>query len=381
MILNHAIFLFTLFHLMLSPSPHRTSSNAAACYAEALKSQSNEKGEALKYKLGSIASIVVAGAIGVSLPFLGKKIPALSPENDLFVMMKAFAAGVILATGGLLILPQTHLRVWSPCALRRTHMPVIGLSAMHSLSGMTMVHDGHLSYKRRYHLINLDYKRMTFYSHTSKHIHDEHRTHGKSMKVMHMHIHHAHMAKHHSVPAPRTRVRWPPRCNIRLFSITQILELGIIIHSRVIIGISLGTEKSPCTSEPPILAWTNWPQINLLEGFHQHLVGVSLGSQCKFQVCFYRSDASLFSLDHPIGDANGLAGSPVSYIHISPLALLVEVFLNSVFAGILIYMSLGDLLAADFMKPIIQNNVTLHLGGHVSLVLGAGSMSVLAMWA
>ncbi|CAB4276953.1 unnamed protein product [Prunus armeniaca] len=66
----------------------------------------HNKEAALKYKLGSIASILVAGAVGVSLPLLGKKIPILRPKNDIFFMIKAFAAGVILATGFIHILPD-----------------------------------------------------------------------------------------------------------------------------------------------------------------------------------------------------------------------------------------------------------------------------------
>lgn len=43
--------------------------------------------EALKFKLVAIATILVAGGIGVSLPQLGKKVSALNPENDIFFMI------------------------------------------------------------------------------------------------------------------------------------------------------------------------------------------------------------------------------------------------------------------------------------------------------
>ncbi|KAF9674481.1 hypothetical protein SADUNF_Sadunf10G0131700 [Salix dunnii] len=77
--------------------------------------QRDDQGEALKYKLGSILSVLVAGAIGVGLPLLGKKIKALSPENDIFFMIKAYAAGVILATGFIHILPDAFDSLTSPC--------------------------------------------------------------------------------------------------------------------------------------------------------------------------------------------------------------------------------------------------------------------------
>lgn len=90
--------------------------------------------------------------------------------------------------------------------------------------------------------------------------------------------------------------------------------------------------------------------------------------------------ALFFSLTTPVGIAIGIGISSVYNPH-SSTALITQGVLNSASAGILIYMALVDLLAADFMKPKIQNNLRLQLGAHVSLVLGAGSMSVLAMWA
>ncbi|KAK7836360.1 zinc transporter 3 [Quercus suber] len=68
--------------------------------------EGRDKTQALKYKLAAIASILVAGAIGVCIPILGKTIPALRPEKDIFFFIKAFAAGVILSTGFIHVLPM-----------------------------------------------------------------------------------------------------------------------------------------------------------------------------------------------------------------------------------------------------------------------------------
>jgi len=90
--------------------------------------------------------------------------------------------------------------------------------------------------------------------------------------------------------------------------------------------------------------------------------------------------ALFFSLTTPIGVAIGIAISG-SYDENSPKALVVQGVFESAAAGILIYMALVDLLAADFMNPKLQANVRIQLGSHISLLLGAGSMSVLAKWA
>ena len=86
------------------------------------------------------------------------------------------------------------------------------------------------------------------------------------------------------------------------------------------------------------------------------------------------------SLTTPVGIAIGI-GVSSTYKDNSPTALIVEGTFNALAAGILIYMALVDLLAEDFMNPRVQKNVKIQLGTNVSLLLGAGCMSVLAKWA
>lgn len=86
-----------------------------------------------------------------------------------------------------------------------------------------------------------------------------------------------------------------------------------------------------------------------------------------------------FSLTTPIGIALGMSISKI-YNEKSQKAVVVEGMLNSLSAGILIYMSLVDLLAPDFMNPRMQSNIKLQLRSNVSLLIGAASMSLLAGW-
>lgn len=89
---------------------------------------------------------------------------------------------------------------------------------------------------------------------------------------------------------------------------------------------------------------------------------------------------ALFSLTTPIGIVIGIIVTN-SYDENSSTALIVEGVLNSASAGILIYMALVDLLSPDFMNPRLQKNKMLLIGSNVSLLLGAGLMSLLAKWA
>ncbi|KAF8390872.1 hypothetical protein HHK36_023171 [Tetracentron sinense] len=354
--------------------------------------EERNKSEALKFKLVAIASILVAGAIGVCLPILGKKIPALRPEKDIFFIIKAFAAGVILATGFIHVLPDAFENLTSPCLSENPwgNFPFTGFVAMMSAIGTLMVDSLATGYYQRSH----NNKTQTITG-------DEERS-GEHDDHVHVHTHgthgHAHGSASLSVESPSSdlirhrvisQVSYMTSsfiCNLFLFdeisfmhvgfSIDNlcflVLELGIVVHS-VIIGISLGASESPKTIKPLVAALT----------FHQFFEGMGLGgciSQAKFKSQAIAIMALFFSLTTPVGIAIGIGISNV-YDENSPTALIVEGIFNSASAGILIYMALVDLLAADFMNPRMQKNGRLQLGANTSLLLGAGCMSLLAKWA
>lgn len=105
----------------------------AECTCDPENEEDRNKGEALKYKGAAIASILTAGAIGVCLPIVGKTVPALRPEKDVFFIIKAFAAGVILATGFIHVLPDAFENLTSPCLKGKAwEFPFTGLVAMMS---------------------------------------------------------------------------------------------------------------------------------------------------------------------------------------------------------------------------------------------------------
>lgn len=104
----------------------------------------------------------------------------------------------------------------------------------------------------------------------------------------------------------------------------------------------------------------------------------------KFQAQFRNLSAALmacfFAITTPTGIGVG-AGVASFYNANSPRALVVEGILDSISAGILIYMALVDLIAADFLSRRMSCNVRLQVASYMALFLGAGSMSALAVWA
>ncbi|XP_060188116.1 zinc transporter 5-like [Lycium barbarum] len=300
------------------------------------------KTKALHYKLGAIASILVASAIGVCIPVLGKVIPALSPERNFFFIIKAFAAGVILATGFIHVLPDAFDKLTSPCLKEQPWgiFPFSGFVAMVAAMGTLMVDTYATSYYNKKN------------DEGDNHVHS-HATNG-----------HAHISESMMSGSDSKLLRYRV--------ISQVLELGIIVHS-VIIGIALGASEDPNKVRSLIAALT----------FHQFFEGMGLGgsiAQAKFKSLAVSIMTLLFSLTTPIGIAIGI-GITNGYNEHGQKALIVEGVFNSASAGILIYMALVDLLAADFMHPRMQCNGKLQLGANVSLLFGAGLMSLMAKWA
>ncbi|KAG6419601.1 hypothetical protein SASPL_121823 [Salvia splendens] len=293
----------------------------AECTCEAEEGD-RDKTLALKYKLAALASILAAGAAGVCLPVLAKWIPALSPERSLFFVVKAFAAGVILSTGFIHVLPDAFESLTSPCIPEHPwgDFPFTGFVAMLAAIGTLMVDTYATSYYGRRSRVKSEGG-------------DEERAVGAHTHAVHGHAH-----------GPVS------------------LNAGIIVHS-VIIGIALGASESPKTIKPLIAALT----------FHQFFEGIGLGgciAQAKFDARAVAIMAIFFSLTTPVGIAIGIGITNI-YSETSPTALIVEGVFNSASAGILIYMALVDLLSADFMSPKLQNNGKLQLGANLSLLIGA----------
>ncbi|XP_071933382.1 zinc transporter 5-like [Coffea arabica] len=312
---------------------------------------------ALKYRFGAIAAIFLASLVGVCLPVLGKKIPSLSPENNFFFIIKAFAAGVILATGFIHVLPDAFESLTSPCLPQNPwgKFPFTGFVAMLAAIGALMVDVHATSHYRNK-------------SGNGKGIEAVEGDGENQFSGLPLHTDATHGHAHASVSVEGGSI--PNQLRYRVIS--QVLELGIIVHS-VIIGIALGASDNPKIIRPLLAALT----------FHQFFEGIGLGgciAQAKFKAQATTIMALFFSLTTPFGIAIGIGISNV-YNENSPNALIVQGIFDAASSGILVYMALVDLLSADFMNPKMQSNARLLQGANISLLFGAGCMSLLAKWA
>ncbi|KAK4487283.1 hypothetical protein RD792_006110 [Penstemon davidsonii] len=351
------VALFSIFFILLCNFSVQVLSVVEDCGAGENDSCIDKK-KALPLKIIAIFSILIASVIGVGLPLVTRSIPALSPERDLFVIVKAFAAGIILATGFMHVLPDSFDMLSSSCLKENPwhKFPFTGFVAMLSAIVTLMI----------------DSMATSFYSqkHKGGVVLPESRGGDHEMAVAeggdgggqsHFHGHH-HGSKMGVVGSQLLRYR----------VIAMVLELGIIVHS-VVIGLSLGASNNTCTIKGLVAALC----------FHQMFEGMGLGGcilQAEYKFVKKAAMAFFFAVTTPFGIALGLALAS-TYKENSPRSLITVGLLNASSAGLLIYMALVDLLASDFMGSKLQESIKLQLKSFAAVLLGAGGMSLMAKWA
>ncbi|KAJ9140627.1 hypothetical protein P3X46_031252 [Hevea brasiliensis] len=293
--------------------------------------------KSLKLKLIAIASILITTMVGVCLPLFSTAVPALRPDKNLFSIVKAFASGVILATGYMHVLPDSFNCLTSEC------LPKILGRTIATL----MVDSSAMSYY---------WKRLNGVAEGGDREKGRNRD-GESVNVK---VEDQGPNNQDSAPLLRHRV------------VAQVLELGIVVHSTVI-GLSTGASYNPCAIRPLVAALC----------FHQLFEGMGLGGcilQAEYGLKMNAIMVFLFSATTPLGIVLGIGSSNV-YSDNSPTALIVVGALNASSAGLLNYMALVDLLSAEFMGPKLQKSVRLQIQADMAVLLGAGGMSLMAKWA
>ncbi|KAI3698945.1 hypothetical protein L2E82_42880 [Cichorium intybus] len=315
----------------------------------------NNKSKALSLKIIGIAAILVTSIIGVCLPLVTRSIPALSPDRSLFVIVKAFASGIILATAFMHVLPDSFDMLSSTCLAENPwhKFPFTGFVAMLSAIFTLMVDSMATSMYTT--------KNNAIAAEGVGQITGDHEMAVVGGGGMHSHGHH-HGQKGGPIGAQLLRYR----------VVAMVLELGIVVHS-IVIGLGVGASNDVCTIKPLVAALC----------FHQMFEGMGLGG-CILQAGYKTTKklvmAFFFSITTPFGIVLGIALSK-TYKENSPSALITVGLLNASSSGLLIYMALVDLLAADFMGPKLQGSIKLQIKSFAAVLLGAGGMSLMAKWA
>jgi len=151
------------------------------------------------------------------------------------------------------------------------------------------------------------------------------------------------------------------------------MELGCIFHS-FIIGMGLGVVVSGRGYVATMLGALT---------VHQALEGLSLGSvlaRTGFSRVHQAAMVLTYSLTTPLGIAVGIAITG-AYDPDSKTALAVQGALNGLSGGMLLHIALFQIVAEEFSREDLLARPKLRLGLYSSLLMGAGLMCVLAIWA
>jgi solute carrier family 39 (zinc transporter), member 1/2/3 len=150
-----------------------------------------------------------------------------------------------------------------------------------------------------------------------------------------------------------------------------ILECAIAVHS-IIMGISLGGMGAGETGSIKVLM--------IAFSIHQFLEGISLGCAIS-SADLPRSRTvgliTFFICALPVGILIGIGISSEETL----TTTVIEGIVNSIAAGILIYVSMVEMMADEFGNEIVRNNYLLKTQMIIGIALGIAGMAVLAIWA
>lgn len=317
-------------------------------------------------KLISMLVIFFTSVIGISAPVMLARVFHGKPLYDkVILIIKCFAAGVILSTSLVHVLPDAYDAL-ADCQVSSQHpwkdFPFSGLVTLVGVLTALLVD-------------------LTATSHVDGYSHGH--GHGKEVSGYERIGGHEEMKKTTTVVEievveaveERRRLKEEEMVKMKQRMVSQVLEIGIIFHS-VIIGVTMGMSQNKCTIKPLVAALA----------FHQIFEGMGLGgciAQAGFKFGTTAYMCIMFSVTTPMGIVLGMIlFTMTGYDDSNPNALIMEGLLGSLSSGILIYMGLVDLIALDFFHNKLMSSETwLKKTSFLALVLGSTSMSILALWA
>ncbi|PON57568.1 Zinc/iron permease [Parasponia andersonii] len=341
----------------------------AACGSETARTLACRDGAAAaRLKVTSIFVIFLTSVVGILAPVLLARFFKGKPAYDkATLVIKCFAAGVILSTSLVHVLPDAFAAL-SDCHVASRHpwrdFPFAGLV---TLVGAIVALLVDVTATAHAELHGAGYKPVG----TKEEM-------AETKKSAESRIESGELGASCGVEIDQRRrgdAEAEELVRLKQRLVSQVLEIGIIFHS-VIIGVTMGMSQNQCTIRPLVAALA----------FHQIFEGMGLGG-CIAQAAFSFGTTAymcfMFAVTTPMGIVLGMIlFSATGYDDSSPNALIMEGLLGSFSSGILIYMALVDLIALDFFhNKLMSSNSWLKKASFIALVLGSTSMSILALWA
>ncbi|KAK9714693.1 hypothetical protein RND81_06G112800 [Saponaria officinalis] len=353
--------------ILLSSTGRVYAEDASGCETSASHG-CYDKEKSLKLKIIAIFTILVASVIGIGLPLFSTAFPALHPDQTPALVVKTLASGVILSTGFMHVLPDSWENLTSECLPENPWrvFPMTTLIAMFT-TVLTMMMDTIATayFKQQGIKSRMPHCGGHGHGHGSVGVIQPVDTTTSEIEISKVEQNDSKIEQGGKMDDKESQL-------LRYRIVAQVLELGIVVHS-VVIGLSMGVSNNPCTIRPLVAAMC----------FHQLFEGMGLGGcilQANYGIKVKAIMVAFFATTTPLGIAIGLAILNV-YDENSPAALIIVGVLNAMSAGLLIYMALVDLLAADFMGHKLQSSIKLQFVCYSAVFCGMGIMSLMAKWA
>lgn len=321
------------------------------------------------------------------LGFLGSVFPEFIKSSDvfhsdlIFLLCKVFSAGIILGTGFVHMFPEADNLIKD--AYPNISYPLSGFISGISCIVLMLVeqiinkyfHKSKKSNKHSHGQISFDNNSDS----SSSGSENDYRLHTVQGDINHNDtlqnefIHSRHSFDSHSTGQGHchtVNVIYQEDPTLKKLITLYILELGVAIHS-VIIGVTLGFTDSQNTLSVLLIAMS----------LHQFFEGIAIGSSIvkaeindKLKSFIMKM---IFSLTTPTGIFIGTILSQTSNQD-STESLMIQGILNSISAGVLIYMALIHLIIEDFNNSEIDQNIKFFM--FLSIFCGYGATSIIAIW-
>ncbi|KAK4056706.1 hypothetical protein OIO90_002258 [Microbotryomycetes sp. JL221] len=333
----------------------------------------------LGLRIGAIFIILVTSLIGTLLPIVLRRAKSkFRVPEAAFQFVKYFGSGVIVATGFIHLLAPAWDALTSECLTgawtEYDWAPAIAMMSVFAIFIVELIaHRAGSAYLRKRGLPAHD-------PHSTAGNLASHTTHGLHTTSPSGNGDASELIKSASRQAINSSDDESDHALVETDGLAQMigvatLEFGVIFHSAVI-GLTLGVDDGFTTLFVVII-------------FHQMFEGLGLGS--RLSVLPFPSayrwvpyvGAVAYSITTPIGLAIGV-GVRTAFNPDSANAVIVSGVLDAFSAGILLYTGLVELLAHDFIfsremaVEASNTRVTLSI---LSVLLGAGLMSLLGRWA
>ena len=320
-----------------------------------------------EHHIGGIFEIFILSVLGYFIPFILMKCSKISIENMTdelsYRCIKSFSAGIILGVAFLHLLAEAieSLSEYAeyPVALA---MVLLGFMATLALEQLAM----HIMLS-----ISIGDKKMQYASAMTQHDHnhdiqDNVKT-SQLSELPELQVQSSESG-HHSHEHVHSMQMVSDKDLSKSFIKAIVLEAAIACHS-IIVGFGVGATNDLPTLKVLLVAI----------GLHQFFEGVGLGAailEGKISMYYVYSFGMLFALTAPIGVILGMYSSTDD-----ETGPIVTGFADSFAAGLLMYSSVVDMIAEDYMD---NNFKTRHFGKmcmYFSLSLGISVMAILAIWA